>query len=72
MWLILSTMLCVGFGDVFPKTDMGRFISLGAMYSGVIMIYISITLLKNTFKLNSGIFLFIQGEKRALKMFYSL
>jgi uncharacterized membrane protein YhdT len=59
--MTFSTMFCIGFGDLVPMTNLGKWIALMSMYTGVLFTYISITLIKNFFDLNSRTFAHYSG-----------
>lgn len=44
-------MFCIGYGDLVTQTNVGKWIGLVTMYTGVIFTYFSITLINNFFKL---------------------
>ena len=47
MWLILLTMTTVGFGDTFPRTHMGRIISIITIIWGTFLISLMIIMFNN-------------------------
>ncbi len=71
-WLTFSTMFCIGYGDITPMTNVGKWIGLVSMYTGVIFTYFTITLITNLFKLNSRNVYIKIDEKRTLALILSL
>lgn len=47
MWLIMITMMTVGFGDYYPKTHIGRGISIVACFWGVFIVSMMVVTLTN-------------------------
>ena len=37
LWLVIITVLTVGYGDMYPITDMGRIIAIFAGFGGLLM-----------------------------------
>lgn len=54
MWLICLAMTTVGYGDIVPKTHMGRFITTLACFWGIFLISVSVVLLTNVLKFSEG------------------
>jgi hypothetical protein len=65
-------MFCIGFGDVFPKTNVGKWVALVSMYTGVIFTYFMITLIGSYLKLDSHTNMFILDQKRTVNLFICL
>ena len=38
IWLIIVTMITVGYGDIFPKSHFGRFIIISASILGMLLV----------------------------------
>lgn len=58
MWLVVLTMTTVGYGDVYPKTHVGRFIGALSCLFGVFLVSLVVVSLSNAVK-------FKKGESRA-------
>jgi hypothetical protein len=54
MWLICLAMTTVGYGDITPKTHMGRFITTLSCFWGVFLISVSVVLLTNILNFSEG------------------
>jgi hypothetical protein len=48
-WFTIVTMTSVGYGDMFPETDPGRFVASFIMLSGILTLAVPITLIGNKF-----------------------
>lgn len=42
IWCIIITMTTVGYGDVFPKTQLGRLVSITGAFSAVVLVALSV------------------------------
>jgi len=51
-WCIIITMATVGYGDYFPRTIPGRFITLIVAIVGVFLVSIMVVALSNTLSMN--------------------
>ena len=58
-WLVIITSLTVGYGDLFPYTQLGRLVSVIAAFAGIILIALLVTAVSNASK-------FTFDEERAL------
>lgn len=54
IWNVLVTMTTVGYGDYFPKTNMGRIIGLIIAFWGVFIVSLFVVSLSNMFEFDSG------------------
>jgi len=65
MWLIMITMMTVGYGDLFPHTHMGRFVCILACFWGVFLVSMMVVTL-------TVVSSFDQKQKRAYDILYRL
>eukprot|EP00281_Chroomonas_sp_CCMP1168_P014931 CAMPEP_0206211768 /NCGR_PEP_ID=MMETSP0047_2-20121206/177_1 /ASSEMBLY_ACC=CAM_ASM_000192 /TAXON_ID=195065 /ORGANISM="Chroomonas mesostigmatica_cf, Strain CCMP1168" /LENGTH=430 /DNA_ID=CAMNT_0053633697 /DNA_START=120 /DNA_END=1412 /DNA_ORIENTATION=+ len=42
LWLVVITMTTVGYGDVYPSTDLGRFIAVASCFEAVVLLALCI------------------------------
>ena len=61
IWNVIITMTTVGFGDIYPKTMMGRVIGVIVALWGLFLVSIFTVTLSN-------LFTFTQGEKKAFDL----
>lgn len=54
IWNVLVTMTTVGYGDYFPKTNMGRIIGLIIAFWGVFIVSLFVVSLSNMFEFDTG------------------
>eukprot|EP00347_Sterkiella_histriomuscorum_P011945 403370495 len=54
IWNVLVTMTTVGYGDYFPKTNMGRIIGLIIAFWGVFIVSLFVVSLSNMFEFDGG------------------
>lgn len=54
IWNVLVTMTTVGYGDYYPKTNMGRIIGLIIAFWGVFIVSLFVVSLSNMFEFDSG------------------
>jgi potassium intermediate/small conductance calcium-activated channel subfamily N protein 2 len=54
IWNVLVTMTTVGYGDYFPKTNMGRFVGASIAVWGVFIVSLFVVTLTNMFEFDSG------------------
>lgn len=52
-WMTIITMTTIGFGDMSPKTPLGRFVASLCVTWGVLIVAIMVAVLTNTLSLNS-------------------
>jgi hypothetical protein len=48
-WFTIVTMTSVGYGDVYPSTELGKLVGMVIMLAGILVIAIPITLIGNHF-----------------------
>ena len=48
-WFTIVTMTSVGYGDIYPATDLGHFVGCIIMLSGILTLAVPITLIGNKF-----------------------
>ena len=65
MWLIIITMMTVGYGDFYPHTHMGRFVCILACFWGVFLVSMMVVTL-------TVVSSFEQKEKRAYDILFRL
>ena len=65
MWLIMITMMTVGYGDFYPHTHMGRFVCILACFWGVFLVSMMVVTL-------TVVSSFDQKQKRAYDILYRL
>lgn len=65
MWLIVLTMTTVGYGDIYPRTHMGRFVVVMACFWGVFLVSMMVV----TLTVSSE---FTKGESRAYDILFRL
>ena len=53
MWCILVTSLTVGYGDLYPVTNLGRFISVFAAVLGIVLVALVVTAVANLARFNA-------------------
>jgi hypothetical protein len=53
-WLIVVTMSTVGYGDYFPRTHLGRFISVLACFFGVFLVSSTVYTLTKSSEIYKG------------------
>lgn len=51
---VVFKMTTVGYGDVFPQTNLGRFILIIAVFTGITIISFSVVTLQNYLKFNDS------------------
>jgi hypothetical protein len=49
-WWSTVTMTTVGFGDVYPRTEPGRFVACGTMLSGILLIALPVAIIGRKFQ----------------------
>merc|ERR1719409_2488747 len=49
-WWALVTMTTVGYGDITPITPLGRFVAVFAMFTGIIIVALPITVIGANFE----------------------
>ena len=49
LWFTIVTMTTVGYGEVVPITALGRAITVAAMFVGILLLAIPISVISNTF-----------------------
>lgn len=49
IWNVFVTMTTVGYGDYYPKTDMGRIIGIAVAFWGVFIVSLFVVTLSNMF-----------------------
>lgn len=54
IWNVLVTMTTVGYGDYFPKTNMGRVIGIIIAFWGVFIVSLFVVSLSNMFDFDQG------------------
>jgi potassium intermediate/small conductance calcium-activated channel subfamily N protein 2 len=54
IWNVLVTMTTVGYGDYFPKTNVGRIIGIIVSFWGVFIVSLFVVTLSNMFLFDSG------------------
>ncbi len=54
IWNVLVTMTTVGYGDYFPKTNMGRVIGIIIAFWGVFIVSLFVVSLSNMFEFDQG------------------
>jgi len=61
IWNVLVTMTTVGYGDYYPKTNMGRVVGIIIAFWGVFIVSLFVVSLSNMFE-------FDQGEQKAFTL----
>ncbi len=51
LWLIVSTITTVGYGDYFPHTPLGRFLILFVTICGTFLVMIMVVVVANTLEM---------------------
>ena len=75
IWCIIITMTTVGYGDVYPKTQVGRLVSIMAAFSAVVLVALSVNAVTERLQLkrNEGKVLdFIFDLKESAKLRLSM
>lgn len=54
IWNVLVTMTTVGYGDYYPKTNMGRIIGMIIAFWGVFIVSLFVVSLSNLFEFTPG------------------
>ena len=75
IWCIIITMTTVGYGDVYPKTQVGRLVSIAAAFSAVVLVALSVNAVTERLQLkrNEGKVLdFIFDLKESAKLRLSM
>lgn len=75
LWCIIITMTTVGYGDVFPKTQLGRLVSITGAFSAVVLVALSVNAVTERLQLkrNEGKVLdFIFDLKESAKLRVSM
>merc|ERR1719440_504170 len=49
-WWSTVTMTTVGFGEVYPRTEPGRFVAYGTMLSGILLIALPVAIIGRKFQ----------------------
>merc|ERR1712217_929393 len=56
MWLVFITMCTVGYGDVYPETNLGRICGVALVYTGFVVMSIIIVIIGGNFDKHYKIF----------------
>ena len=54
IWNVLVTMTTVGYGDYYPKTNMGRVVGIIIAFWGVFIVSLFVVSLSNMFEFDQG------------------
>jgi hypothetical protein len=53
MWAAIVTMTTVGYGDMYPRTDIGRIIMICCSIYGVVIVSVMVVTLTNELEMSS-------------------
>jgi len=68
-WCIIVTMTSVGYGDMYPTSDLGRIVTSFVMLTGILTLAVPITLIGNRF---NDVWLENKQEKKKKEMMYKM
>lgn len=57
VWMTIITMTTVGYGDLFPKTLLGRVVCIMLVVWGIFVVSIMVVVLTNTFQMDQSNFM---------------